>query len=104
MFLVENIPTASFFSSSSFSPSIDALKSLEQFISQQIDAVIQRIDSIVSGITLQLRLVFAASIQNSQEANVARLCKHIVNVLVGIFSNATLAMGNQKNVLVFCVQ
>jgi hypothetical protein len=57
--------------------------------------VIQRIDSIISSITLQLRLVFTATIQDSQAANVARLCKHVVNVLVGIFSNPTLAMGRE---------
>lgn len=62
----------------------------------QGQSVIQRIDSIISSITLQLRLVFATNLQESQTSNVARLCKHIVNVLVSIFSNPTLAMGTKR--------
>jgi cytoskeleton-associated protein 5 len=70
-------------------PSIDALKKLDKILSTQPDMVIPDVDPLVNAITLQVRLAFSAL--DGRSAPLTRLCKHLVNALVLLFSNRQLA-------------
>ncbi|GAB5588997.1 hypothetical protein Unana1_03897 [Umbelopsis nana] len=70
-------------------PSIDALKKLDKILSTQPDMVIPDVDPLVNAITLQVRLAFSAL--DGRSASLTRLCKHLVNALVLLFSNRQLA-------------
>lgn len=70
-------------------PSIDALKKLDKILSTQPEMVIPDVDALVNAITLQVRLAFSAL--DGRSASLTRLCKHLVNALVLLFSNRQLA-------------
>lgn len=73
--------------------SIEALKTLEKYIQTQPDIVLSQMNHMVNSITLQVRLAFTSPVLFSPEpATLLRLCKHLVNVLVQMFSNKTLAV------------
>ncbi|KAG5462629.1 MAG: hypothetical protein BJ554DRAFT_4343, partial [Olpidium bornovanus] len=68
---------------------IDALKELEVQMSGPPELVIPYLDEIVNAVTLQLRLAFTAPDDDSPDG--FRLCKHVVNALVLLFTNRTLS-------------
>lgn len=70
-------------------PSIDALKNLDKYLSQNPQVVLPDIDRLINAITLQVRLAYS-SVDPRQPAT-TRLCKHLVNALVLLFSNRDLA-------------
>ncbi|KAI8849851.1 armadillo-type protein [Chytridium lagenaria] len=69
--------------------SIDALKNLERLLTTSVDVVAPHLDEIISAITLQIRIAFTAADLTSP--GTGRLCKHLVNVLVQIFTLPELA-------------
>ncbi|KAJ3102735.1 Cytoskeleton associated protein 5 [Physocladia obscura] len=82
--------------------SIDALKQLEKIITGPIDHIIPHIDEIISAVTLQIRIAFSAADLSS--VGTTRLCKHLVNVLVQIFSLSEISKHIQRVPLHQCVQ
>ncbi|KAI8812683.1 armadillo-type protein [Cladochytrium replicatum] len=82
--------------------SIDALKKLEAILSNQPDAVAESIDEIVVAITLRIRITYTESIMSTPAG--FRLCKHLVNVLVQIFSDPKLAKSLGEEPLLQCCQ
>jgi cytoskeleton-associated protein 5 len=71
--------------------SIDALKQLEKFISTQPELVQTQINPLVNAVTLQVRLAFTSPVMTGTEsATLLRLCKHLVNALVQMFSSKML--------------
>jgi cytoskeleton-associated protein 5 len=72
--------------------SIEALKTLEKYIQTQPEIILGQLNHMVNSITLQVRLAFTSPILFGPEpATLLRLCKHLVNVLVQMFSNKPLA-------------
>ncbi|KAJ3290966.1 Cytoskeleton associated protein 5 [Rhizoclosmatium sp. JEL0117] len=82
--------------------SIDALKQIEKVITGPVEQVLPYINEIISAVTLQIRIAFSAADLSS--AGTTRLCKHLVNVLVQIFSNPQIARSIQRLPLHQCVQ
>ncbi|KAJ3077075.1 Cytoskeleton associated protein 5 [Podochytrium sp. JEL0797] len=82
--------------------SIDALKQLEKAILQTPTLVTPHINEIISAVTLQIRIAFSAA--DLSQTGTTRLCKHLVNVLVQVFSNASIAREIQRVALHQCVQ
>ncbi|KAI9333804.1 armadillo-type protein [Obelidium mucronatum] len=82
--------------------SIDALKQLEKVITGPVENVVCYINEIVSAVTLQIRIAFGAADVSS--AGTMRLCKHLVNTLVQIYSNPQIAKSIQRVSLHQCVQ
>ncbi|KAL9553831.1 hypothetical protein MBANPS3_003097 [Mucor bainieri] len=70
-------------------PSIEALKSLDKFLSHNPEAILPDIEALINAITLQVRIAYS-SVDPRQPAT-TRLCKHLVNALVMLFSNRDLA-------------
>ncbi|RUP25535.1 hypothetical protein BC936DRAFT_138829, partial [Jimgerdemannia flammicorona] len=70
--------------------SIDALKQLDKLLNTSSDIVLPHVDPLVSAITLQVRLAYTAL--DTRSPSLTRLCKHLVNALVLLFSNRDLAM------------
>ena len=70
--------------------SVDALKQLDAILETDAGAVLPHIDSLVSTLTLQMRLAFTT---DAQSPDMVRLCKHLVNVLFRIFAAQNLAVG-----------
>lgn len=70
-------------------PSIEALKSLDKFLTQSPEAILPDIEPLINAITLQVRIAYS-SVDPRQPAT-TRLCKHLVNALVLLFSNRDLA-------------
>ncbi|KAI8616669.1 armadillo-type protein [Chytriomyces sp. MP71] len=82
--------------------SIDALKQLEKLVIGPPESIIPYIDQIISAVTLQIRLAFSSADLSSTATT--RLCKHLVNILVQIFSIQAIAKTIQKSALHQCVQ
>ena len=80
---------------------IDGVKQLEKIIATTPDAALPHVNEIVPALTLQIRLAFTASDVTS--AGVSRLCKHLINVLVQIFSVPDLARALEKGQLHTCI-
>ena len=78
-------------------PSIDALKSLDRYLTQSPQVVLPDIERLVNAITLQVRLAYS-QVDPRQPAT-TRLCKHLVNALVLLFSNRDLAGAVPRNSL-----
>ncbi|GAA5800421.1 hypothetical protein HPULCUR_005851 [Helicostylum pulchrum] len=78
-------------------PSIDALKSLDKYLSQNPQAVLPDIERLINAITLQVKLAYS-SVDPRQPAT-TRLCKHLVNALVLLFSNRDLACAVPQDAL-----
>ena len=80
--------------------SIDALKHLEKNIISQPELVKQQINPLVNAITLQVRLAFTSPGMASAETNtLVRLCKHLVNSLIQIFSNVEFALAMSRETM-----
>ncbi|KAJ3032355.1 Microtubule-associated protein, microtubule dynamics during spindle orientation, partial [Rhizophlyctis rosea] len=80
---------------------IDGVKQLEKIIASSTELALPHVNEIVPGLTLQIRLAFTASDVTS--AGVSRLCKHLINVLVQIFSVPELARALGKGELHTCI-
>ncbi|KAI9250400.1 armadillo-type protein, partial [Helicostylum pulchrum] len=78
-------------------PSIDALKNLDKYLSQNPQAVLPDIERLINAITLQVKLAYS-SVDPRQPAT-TRLCKHLVNALVLLFSNRDLACAVPQDAL-----
>ena len=70
-------------------PSIEALKSLDKFLSHNPEAILPDIEALINAITLQVRIAY--STVDPRQPATTRLCKHLVNALVLLFSNRDLA-------------
>ena len=82
--------------------SINALKHLEKTLVDVPSSFNSCLNDIVSAITIQIRLSFTAA--DITDPNVSRLCKHLVNMLVQIFSNTTLPGSLKREPLCQCVK
>jgi hypothetical protein len=72
--------------------SIDALKQLEKQIATNPALIKTQINPLVNAVTLQVRLAFTSpGLATAETTTLVRLCKHLVNVLVQMFSNDELA-------------
>lgn len=78
-------------------PSIDALKSLDKFLTQNPEAILPDIEALINAITLQVRLAY--SNVDPRQPSTTRLCKHLVNALVLLFSNRDLAVAVPQSAL-----
>lgn len=79
------------------SQSIDALKQLEKALHGPLDPIIPHINDLVNAHTLQIRLAYTGLEQRNNSTT--RVCKHLVNSLVSIFSNKQLASKVQSDPL-----
>lgn len=70
-------------------PSIDALKNLDRYLTNNPRVVLPDIERLINAITLQVRLAY--SNVDPRLPATTRLCKHLVNALVLLFSNKELA-------------
>ncbi|KAI9483394.1 MAG: armadillo-type protein [Benjaminiella poitrasii] len=68
--------------------SIDALKGIDKLLRQNVKSALPDIGRIINGITLQIKM--ASSATDPRQGLTPRLCKHIVNVLVLVFSRPVL--------------
>ncbi|KAJ3202313.1 Microtubule-associated protein, microtubule dynamics during spindle orientation, partial [Dinochytrium kinnereticum] len=82
--------------------SIDALKQLEKVLTSSMAIVLPHLDEVISAITLQIRIAFTAADLSSP--GTGRLCKHLVNVLVQIFTIPELAKETGIEPLQQCMQ
>jgi cytoskeleton-associated protein 5 len=82
--------------------SINALKHLEKTLSTSSQSLGPYVDDIVSAVTVQIRLSFLAADIGDQ--NISRLCKHLVNLLVQMFSDAELSASIMREPLFQCVK
>ncbi|ORX82097.1 ARM repeat-containing protein [Anaeromyces robustus] len=69
--------------------SVDALKQLDPILRNHPEIVIPHINQTINAITFQMKLVFNSD--NINAPGLVRLCKHLINVLVLIFSNVELS-------------
>jgi cytoskeleton-associated protein 5 len=81
--------------------SIDALKQLERSVSTQTDLIKDQLNPILNSIILQVRLEFTSLEQSRSESATTsiRLCKHLINVLVQIFTVNELALALNKETM-----
>lgn len=79
------------------SQSIDALKQLEKALHGPLDPIVPHINDLVNAHTLQIRLAYTGLEQRNNSTT--RVCKHLVNSLVSIFSNKQLASKVQSDPL-----
>ncbi|KAG0261640.1 Microtubule-associated protein, microtubule dynamics during spindle orientation [Mortierella polycephala] len=77
--------------------SIDALKQLEKALHGPVDVIIPHINELVNAHTLQIRLAYTGLEQRNNSTT--RVCKHLVNSVVSIFSNKQLASKVQSDPL-----
>ncbi|KAF9405900.1 Microtubule-associated protein, microtubule dynamics during spindle orientation [Podila epigama] len=77
--------------------SIEALKMLEKAMHGPLDVIIPHINELVNAHALQLRLAYNGLEQRNNSTT--RVCKHLINSLVGIFSNKQLASKVQPDPL-----
>ncbi|KAI8334829.1 armadillo-type protein [Chlamydoabsidia padenii] len=71
-------------------PSIEALKQLERSLTREPELILPDMGPLINAITLQVRLVY--STVDPRSPVTTRLCKHLVNALVLLFSNRDLAV------------
>ncbi|ORX61016.1 ARM repeat-containing protein [Piromyces finnis] len=77
--------------------SVDALKQLDPILRNHPEIVIPHINQTINAITFQMKLVFSSD--NINAPGLVRLCKHLINVLVLIFSNVELSKIIEKDSL-----
>jgi len=77
--------------------SVDALKQLDPILRNHPEIVIPHINQTINAITFQMKLVFNSD--NINAPGLVRLCKHLINVLVLIFSNVELSKIIEKDSL-----
>jgi cytoskeleton-associated protein 5 len=78
-------------------PSIDALKQLDRHLNTQPEVILPDMDPLINAITLQVRLAY--STVDPRSPITTRLCKHLVNALVLLFSNRDLAVAVSQDAL-----
>ncbi|KAJ3300457.1 Microtubule-associated protein, microtubule dynamics during spindle orientation [Borealophlyctis nickersoniae] len=88
--------------SSDAATSVEGIKQLEKIVASAPDTVLPHVNEIVPTLTLQIRIVLTAS-DNLRDPSVARICKHLINVLVQIFSVPKLAKKLTKDRLHQCI-
>jgi cytoskeleton-associated protein 5 len=82
--------------------SINALKHLEKTLASSSTSLGPYVDDIVSAVTVQIRLSFLAADIGDQ--NISLLCKHLVNLLVQMFSDSDLSALIMREPLFQCVK
>ena len=82
--------------------SIDGIKKLEKLLLAAPDQASQRINDIVAAATLQLRVAFTA--WDVRDPQLAPACKHIVGLLVQLFSSSRYPKQISPHYLEQCVQ
>ncbi|CAG8817495.1 22094_t:CDS:1, partial [Racocetra persica] len=70
--------------------SIEALKELDKHLNTSPESIIPYVDELVNALTIQVRMSYTQLDPQSQI--LVRLCKHLVNALVLLFSNKNLAL------------
>ncbi|KAF0542990.1 ARM repeat-containing protein [Gigaspora margarita] len=70
--------------------SIEALKELDKHLNNSPESIIPYVDELVNALTIQVRMSYTQLDPQSQV--LVRLCKHLVNALVLLFSNKNLAL------------
>ncbi|KAG0267963.1 Microtubule-associated protein, microtubule dynamics during spindle orientation [Actinomortierella ambigua] len=70
--------------------SIDALKQLERALQKSPEVIYSHLNELVNALTLQVRLTFMG-LEQQRGSSTTRVCKHLVNSLVSIFSNKDMA-------------
>jgi cytoskeleton-associated protein 5 len=75
--------------STEFQQSIEALKELDKHLNTSPESIIPDVDELVNALAFQLRISYTQLQPQSQI--LIRLCKHLVNALVLLFSNKDLA-------------
>ncbi|CAG8507139.1 14043_t:CDS:10, partial [Dentiscutata heterogama] len=70
--------------------SIEALKELDKHLNNSPESIIPYVDELVNALTIQVRMSYTQLDPQSQ--TLVRLCKHLVNALVLLFSNKNLAL------------
>ncbi|CAG8520285.1 7962_t:CDS:10 [Acaulospora colombiana] len=88
VFLVEVV--ISKIQSSDHPQSIEALKELDKHLNNSPESLIPSVNDIVNALTVQVRISYTKLDARSQI--LVRLCKHLVNALVLLFSNKDLAL------------
>ncbi|KAI3637761.1 hypothetical protein MIR68_004410 [Amoeboaphelidium protococcarum] len=80
---------------------ISALKQLEQYIHESPRTIESYMDRLTIALTLQVRLAFTSPMwqTNQDHVNLIRLCKHLINSLVQLFSNPQLAKSTTRESL-----
>lgn len=78
-------------------PSIEALKQLDKLLNSKPELILPDIEPLINAITLQVRMAYS-SVDPRQPATI-RLCKHLVNALVLLFSNKDLASAISQDAL-----
>ncbi|KAI3638976.1 hypothetical protein MIR68_003474 [Amoeboaphelidium protococcarum] len=80
---------------------ISALKQLEQYIHESPCTIESYMDRLTIALTLQVRLAFTSPMwqTNQDHVNLIRLCKHLINSLVQLFSNPQLAKSTTRESL-----
>ncbi|ORZ13461.1 armadillo-type protein [Absidia repens] len=77
---------------------IEALKHLVKYLNTASEMVLPEMETLVKALTLQVRVAY--SMVGSPDPMTTRLCKHIVNTLVLLFSKSDLAVTVAKETLV----
>src|ERR1043165_4986439 len=75
--------------SAEYQQSIEALKELDKYLNTSPESIIPDVNELVTALAVQLRISYTQLQQQSQ--SLIRLCKHLVNALVLLFSNKDLA-------------
>ncbi|KAI7849124.1 armadillo-type protein [Circinella umbellata] len=78
-------------------PSIEALKQLDKLLNSKPELILPDIEQLINAITLQVRLAY--SNVDPRVPAMTRLCKHLVNALVLLFSNRDLACAVSQEAL-----
>jgi hypothetical protein len=79
--------------------SINALKHIEKILTSDVGSLVEYVDEIVAAVTARIRVSFAGI-----DIVGGRLCRRLVNLLVGIFSERTLARSVGRRGLGACVR
>ncbi|KAJ3118323.1 Microtubule-associated protein, microtubule dynamics during spindle orientation [Phlyctochytrium bullatum] len=82
--------------------SADAVKQMERALATHAKTFGPYLEEVISAFTLQIRLVFTAS--DLRSPGTSRLCKHLVNFLVQLFSIPELAIDVGIEPMQQCVQ
>lgn len=83
-------------------PSIEALKQLDKLLNSKPELILPDIEPLMNAITLQVRLAY--STVDPRTSATTRLCKHLVNALVLLFSNKDLAGAISQDALHHLIQ
>jgi hypothetical protein len=84
--------------SAEYQQSIDALKELDKYLNSSPESIIPDVNELVTALAVQLRISYT-QLQSQQSPSLIRLCKHLVNALVLLFSNKDLALAVSQDSL-----